>query len=106
MSSKELSSVITTDIYISISVRWNITGRNLAILVNNINSYNEYLQWRIQDLPRGDHGEHAEREPKGGLGAEPQRGAGAEPIVRGLGGTKLKSWKLFVYFLYKKLAKS
>jgi len=34
----------------------------------------------------GAHGERGARAYNGGLGAEPQRGPGAEPLVRGSGG--------------------
>jgi len=34
----------------------------------------------------GHHGECGAQAYNGGLGAEPQRGAGAEPLVRGSGG--------------------
>jgi len=43
-------------------------------------------QWRIQKLTLGGAHERAEREPITGVwGRIPQRGPGAEPLVRGLG---------------------
>jgi len=69
------------------------------------------VQWRIQDLPRGegaDHGERAEREPKRGAGAEPP--AGSKGRAPG-GGSWWRSpasplkLKAFCTFLYKKWPK-
>ena len=51
---------------------------------------NIYAQRRDQEFYFGGgaeaHGECGARGFNGGLGAEPQRGTGAEPLVRGLGG--------------------
>jgi len=55
-------------------------------------------QWRIQDLPGGDHGERAEREPK--------RGSGGSALVGGQGGRAPLKLKAFCTLLYKKVAKS
>jgi len=50
--------------------------------------------WR-NDLERGLGGpwRARQREPKGGLGLSPQRGPGAEPLVRGQG-AKLAQMKM------------
>jgi len=51
--------------------------------VGDTSSYIVYItvdQWRIQELPRGDHGERAEREPKkGSRGKAPSGVQGQSP---------------------------
>jgi len=45
------------------------------------------VHWRIQTFSLGGpHGERGARAYNGGLGQSPQRGPGAEPLVRGSGG--------------------
>jgi len=65
---------------------------------------NPMVQWRIPYLPRGDHGERAEREPKRGLGAEPPAGSRCRAPGGGQGRSPLKL-KAFVHFYTKKWPK-
>jgi len=44
---------------------------------------------------RGPHGERGARAYNGGLGQSPQRGPGAEPLVRGSGGKAPLKLKAF-----------
>ena len=68
---------------------------------------NLLLQWRIQDLPKGGTRARARSASlNGGLGAEPQRGPGAEPLVGGQGGEAPLKLKAFCTFLHEKVAKS
>jgi len=67
--------------------------------VNHAGHPNTY-QWRIQDLPRGNHGERAEREqPKRGSGAEPPTGS----RVRTPGGGEAEN---FLSIFIQKVGKS
>ena len=59
-------------------------------------------QWRIQDLPRGDHGEREEREPKWGSGG----GAPSGFTRWRVRGAKPPEAESFLYIFIQKVVKS
>jgi len=52
--------------------------------------FGDAVRGRGSNLKVGAHGERGARAYKGAWGRSPQRGPGAEPLVRGSGGTPLK----------------
>jgi len=56
-------------------------------------------RWRKGSVVGGNHGECGARAYNGGLWHSPQRGPGAEPLVKGPGGEAPWSWKHFGHWM-------
>ena len=89
-----------------VTKRKNNLQQLLQLTASNQISRRFQYSWQQQAVAylgfgKGGHGERAEREPITGVwGRIPQRGPGAEPLVRGSGGFALWSWNTFCFWMF------